>query len=491
MAAGNDLTPLDTTNARCAQSPEFKQGTRMAGDTARRRIFGWMMFDWANQPFFTLLLTFIFGPYFAGVATQMFMDSGLAEAAADARAQSVWSLGQSVTGLLIAFTAPILGALADSTRRRMPWIVAFSVLYCAGTWSLWWMVPDGSTMWISLFAFGVGMVGAEFTIIFTNAMLPDLGDDSEIGGISGSGYALGYAGGVLALIIMLLLFHQGADGKTLIGLDPIFGLDADMHEGTRAVGPFTTIWYILFMIPFFMWVKETPSDSRTSMRTALSDLGRSLRAILKRQSLAAYLASSMLYRDALNALYAFGGVYAVLVLDWSITMIGVFGILGAVSAAVFSWVGGRLDRAHGPRPVILCTIWILIVVCSVIVGMSRDFFFGIPLAEGSSLPDIVFYIVGATIGAAGGALQASSRTMMVRHSDPAHPTQAFGFYALSGKATAFLAPALIGLVTIWTESPRLGLSPVIVLFIIALFLLRWVKAEGEQVEWAASPLPSQ
>ena len=462
----------------------------MAGDTARRRIFGWMMFDWASQPFFTLLLTFIFGPYFAGVATQMFMDSGLAESAADARAQSIWSLGQSVTGLLIAFSAPILGALADSTRRRMPWIIAFSALYCVGTWSLWWMVPDGSTMWISLFAFGVGMIGAEFTIIFTNSMLPGLGNDSEIGGISGSGFALGYAGGVLALIIMLLLFHQGDDGKTLIGLDPIFGLDASMREGTRAVGPFTTIWYLVFMIPFFMWVTEKPSTTRTSMGDALKELGRSIRGILGRHSLAAYLASSMLYRDALNALFAFGGVYAVLVLDWSITMIGVFGILGAVSATIFSWVGGRFDRAFGPRPVIVVTIWMLILVCSVIVGMSRTEFFGIALAEGSNLPDVIFYVVGVVIGAAGGALQASSRTMMVRHSDPAHPTQAFGFYALSGKATAFLAPALIGLVTIWTESPRLGLSPVIVLFIIALYLLRWVKAEGEQVEWAGSPLPS-
>ncbi|MFV2001538.1 MAG: MFS transporter [Paracoccaceae bacterium] len=462
----------------------------MAQISARRRIFGWMMFDWASQPFYTLLLTFIFGPYFAGIATQVFMDSGLSEAASDARAQSLWSLGQTVAGLLIAFSAPLLGAVADSTGRRLPWIVAFSLLFVGGTWALWWMVPDGSNMYQSLFAFGVAMVGAEFALIFTNAMLPGLGDEAEVGGISGSGFALGYAGGVTALLIMLLLFHQGDDGKTLIGLDPILGLDASRREGTRAVGPFTAVWYLLFMIPFFVWVKEGPPKRRTALGTALSELKSSLAAILRRRSLAAYLGSSMLYRDALNALYAFGGVYATLVLDWSITMIGIFGIIGAISAAVFSWIGGRVDRAYGPRPVIVSTIWMLIIVCVIIVGMTRDSILGVALAPGSGLPDIVFFVLGAIIGAAGGALQASSRTMMVRHSDPSHPTQAFGFYALSGKATAFLAPALIGVVTFITESPRLGLSPVIALFVVALFIFRWVKAEGEQVEWAASPLPS-
>lgn len=460
----------------------------MARDSARRRIWGWMMFDWATQPFYTLLLTFVFGPYFAAVATQFFMDSGMTEAVADARAQSIWSLGQTVTGLFIAFTAPLLGAFADTTGRRMPWIVVFSVLYIFGTMALWWMVPDGSAIWVSIFAFGLGMIGAEYATIFTNAILPSLGHHGTIGRISGTGAALGYAGGVVALFIMLLFFAENGSGKTLIGLDPAFGLDAATREGTRAVGPFVAIWYIIFMVPFFMWVHD---DSRpgtgANISAAIADLKQSLASIMHQGSLASYLGSSMLYRDALNALYGFGGVYATLVLDWSITMIGVFGILGAVTAAIFTWIGGRADEKFGPRPVILTTVWILIVVCTVIVGMSRDTFFGLPLIENSLLPDITFYILGAAIGAAGGALQAASRTMMVRHANPDRPTEAFGLYALSGKATSFLAPALIGLTTYLTSSARLGLSPVIGLFILALFLLRWVKPEGNRdIRWSAT-----
>ncbi len=456
----------------------------MTGISHRKRIWGWYFFDWASQPFYTLVLTFVFGPYFAAVATDYFMSTGLAENVADARAQSVWSLGQTITGLFIAFSAPILGAFADNTGRRIPWIVAFSVLYMAGTWGLWWMMPDGSTIWTSLLAFGIGMIGAEYALIFVNAMLPDLGGDDEVGHISGSGMALGYAGGVLSLFIMLLLFVEQGNGKTLIGLDPLFGLDAGAREGTRFVGPFTAIWYLLFMVPFFLWVRDKPTEKKGDTAGALVELARSIKSIAKRRSLAAYLASSMFYRDSLNALYAFGGVYATLVLNWSITNIGVFGIIGAISAAVFTWIGGRADKRFGPKPVIRFNILVLSLVTLVIVGMSRESFFGIPLAEGSTLPDIVFYILGATIGAAGGALQSASRTMMVRHAHPDRPTEAFGLYALSGKATAFLAPALIGMVSYMTNSPRIGVSPVIFLFLLALFLLRWVKADGERAEWA-------
>jgi UMF1 family MFS transporter len=139
---------------------------------------------------------------------------------ADARAQSLWSLGQTVSGILIALCAPILGAFADNTGRRMPWIVLFSIFYVAGAASLWFMLPDGSFLIGALIAFGIGLIGAEFTTIFTNSMLPELGEDSAIGRLSGTGFAWGYTGGVLALFIMLIFFAEGRDGTTLRRLRP-------------------------------------------------------------------------------------------------------------------------------------------------------------------------------------------------------------------------------------------------------------------------------
>ncbi|WP_049645562.1 MFS transporter [Candidatus Rhodobacter oscarellae] len=451
----------------------------MATISARKRIWGWMMFDWATQPFYTVLLTFIFGPYFGLVMAEHFAGQGLEQQAAEARAQSSWATMLTITGLFIAFTAPVLGAIADTRDRRIPWMVLFSLVYIAGTYTLWHMVPDGSAMMLTLIAFGIAMVSAEYMLVFINSMLPTLSKWEDIGEHSGNGFALGYAGGVLALLLVLVLFAEQGNGKTLIGLDPVLGLDAAAREGTRAVGPITMVWFVIFMIPFFLWVRDPVRPNITgSVGDALRQLGRSIAGVTKKPSLFAYLGSSMFYRDALNAIYGFGGFYAGFVLQWEITLIGIFGIVGAVSAALFSWLGGKMDRRFGPKPVIVVNAWILIVVCIVILNMTRESFFGIALAEGSGLPDAMMFILGAAIGGAGGSIQGASRTMMARHADPERPTEAFGLYAFSGKATAFLAPALIAAFTTITQNARLGLAPVVVLFIIALVLLRWVDPEG-------------
>ncbi|MEM8691396.1 MAG: MFS transporter [Pseudomonadota bacterium] len=451
----------------------------MADPSTKRRIWGWFFFDWASQPYHTVLLTFIFGPFFASVATTYFMSEGMNEQAADARAQSIWSLGQTVNGLIIGFGAPFLGAFADTAGRRMPWIIGFSMLYVLGAGSLWFIDPSGSNLWIMLVAFGIGFIGAEYALIFTNAQLPSLGTKEEIGQISGSGFAFGYAGGVLSLMVLLLLFVEQDTGKTLIGLDPLLGLNAEEREGTRFTGPFVATWFAAFMIPYFIWVREPKSERRGTFGSAMDSLKSSIKSLWHQPSLASYLGSSMLYRDGLNGLYAFGGTYALLVLNWQIVQVGIFGIISAIAASAFSFVGGRLDKRLGPKPVIIGTVWGLIGVCVVLVSMSREMFFGVPLDAASRLPDAVFFGCGMLIGGLGGVLQSASRSLMVRHARHDAPTESFGLYGLSGRATAFIAPALIGIVTAMTENARLGISPVIVLFLLGLILLRWVKAEGE------------
>ncbi|MFB0994923.1 MAG: MFS transporter [Paracoccaceae bacterium] len=122
----------------------------------------------------------------------------------------------------------------------------------------------------------------------------------------------------------------------------------------------------------------------------------------------------------------------------------------------------------------------MIAVCITLVFMDRNQFFGMTVAPDSGLVDVMFYICGAIIGGAGGMLQAASRTMMVRHVTENDAAQSFGLYALSGKVTSFLAPAAIALATILTGSPRLGITPLIALFLFGLILLHWVKEQGEQ-----------
>ncbi|KJZ21102.1 MFS transporter [Loktanella sp. S4079] len=454
----------------------------------KKRIWGWMAFDWASQPYYTLGLTFIFGPYFASVATAYLQSGGLDVDTANAQAQSIWSTGQVFAGLFIALTAPFLGAFADQSGRKLPWIAGFSVIYVIAAFSLWGLMPDSSSVWLYMAIFFIGFIAAESALNFTNAILPSLGNDEQVGRISGSGAAFGYWGGVLALILILLLLAENGDsGKTLIGRDPLFGLNAAEKEGTRAVGPFIAIWYAVFMIPFFLWVRDTPQaqPARATIRSTMRSLGDTLKNVAKRRSLRSFLLASMFYRDAVNALYAYGGFYAKLVLGWEITQIGVFGVIAAIAAAITTWVGGLADQKFGPKPVIITAVWAMIAVSCIIVGMSREAIFGVPLAAESSLPDVIFFVCGAVIGGAGGAVYAASRSLMVYHSHPDRPAEAFGLFALSGKATAFLAPALIGLVSWLSGNVQIGFTPVIFLFILGLFLLRWVNNDGERAEWSA------
>jgi MFS transporter, UMF1 family len=449
--------------------------------STRQRIWGWYMFDWASQPYNTLLLTFIFAPY-----VKELLEDGTA-------AQSAWGFGVGGAGLVIAVLAPFLGALADTAGNRMRWIWLFSALYVVGSAGLWFAAPGDVNLVLVLGCFALGLIGMEFATTFTHAMLPGLGRREDLGRISGNGWAIGYLGGLVALVLMLAFFAESAaTGRTFLGFEPAFGFDAEAREGTRFVGPLTAIWYIVFMIPFFLWVRDPPPvrARRGAVIEALGGLAATVRSLPRRPSLFSYLGASMFYRDGLNGMYAFGGIYAAGVLGWSVVDTGVFGLLAIVTGALFAWLGGRADSAFGPKPVIRTCILTLTAVAIAIVFVSRDSVFGVAVPDGSRLPDIIFYVIGALIGAAGGSLQAASRTMMVHQSDPARMTEAFGLYALAGKATSFIAPLSIGFVTWWTGSQQLGVTPLILLFLLGLVLLAWVNPDGDRAEpWSSASSP--
>lgn len=449
--------------------------------TAKKRIWGWWFFDWASQPYNTLLLTFIFGPYFAEVARAHFAAAGQGVELAKASSQAYWTGAQTVTGIIIAILAPVLGVVADGGGRKLPWIWVFSVMYVLGAAMIWSTVPGMPTLFWSAFWFSFGFIGMELATNFTNALMPSLASRGEMGRVSGSGFAFGYLGGVAALFIFLLFFAEDAKtGRTMIGLVPAFGLDPASREGTRAVGPFTAVWYVVFMIPFALWVKEPVARRVARAGPGIAALGRAVANLRHRPSLLVFLLSSMFYRDALNATYALGGAFASNVMGWTVIQSGTFGIIAAIAATVASWLGGRLDSGIGPKPVIALSLVVLTATVVVMLNLTPSHVFGLAVAEGSGLPNQVFYACGVAIGAAGGIAQAASRTLMAFHATLDDAAGDFGFYGLSGKATAFLAPALITLATTAFGSARLGIMPLVGLFLLGLVLLIWVKPYGEK-----------
>ena len=419
----------------------------------RRRIWGWSFFDWAQQPYATLGLTFIFAPYFAGRRGRFLRSRrsrgprGRKRRASGLRHRR-WRASSSRS------RPPFFGAYADATQRKTPWFVLFIATAVICSAGLWVLEPDGSGLYLALALFWIGFVALGIRL------QPQQRDPAEPrhGGRGGAGSAAARPPSATGAEFCRSSSCCCSSPRTTPGgrssaLEPALGLDGAAREGTRFVGPFIAIWFAVFAISRSFSGSATrrgagrdpaPGSSSATSRRACAASSRD-------RPSAVSLLSSMLYRDALTALYAYGGIYATLVLDWTVVDIGVFGIIAAIAAAILSWVGGLADQRYGPKPVIRGTILVLVAVGCVIIGMSRTSLFGIPLAPDSTLPDTIFYVCGAAIGGAGGALYSASRSMMVRHCRVDNAAEAFGLFALTGRATAFLAPALITVFTDWTQ----------------------------------------
>ncbi len=437
------------------------------GYADRKGIAGWMMFDWATQPFHTLIITFVFAPYFAAHVAET-----------PVRGQEIWGLAVGLGGLGIALTAPVLGAIADATGKRKPWIAAFSVLGIVGCSMLWFAMPGGTDMTLVLIALILGLFGMEYAAVFNNAMMPDLVPRSRLGRLSGSAWALGYIGGIVSLVIVLgFLAAQPTTGRTLFGLEPLFGLDPTTFEGDRASGPLSALWYMIFVLPMFLFTPDARARHFTTeaARQGLRHLGKTLMGLPKRQSFFSYLISSMFYRDALNTLYTFGGIYAAGVLKWTTIQIGIFGVLAATVGVFGAWAGGQVDDRRGSKLVVNTCIVVLILCCLLVLSTAPGEVLFIQFGAESKLPNYAFYFAGCVIGAAGGALQAASRTLLVDQVPHDEVTEGFGLYALSGKATTFVGPFLIAGATWIFDNQRLGVTPVILLFLVGLALLPRVK----------------
>ena len=225
----------------------------------RSAVISWIFFDWAAQPYFTLITTFVFAPYFA---THVASDP--------ASGQALWGFATAAAGLMIALMSPVLGAIADASGRRKPWIAAFGALLVIGSCLMWFGKPgDASVIPPLLLAYGIATIGAEFATVFNNAMMPSLVPPDQIGRLSGTGWATGYVGGILSLILVLgFLAASPETGRTLFGFTPLFGLDPVTHQGDRITGPLTGIWFIIFVLPMFLLTPDYPAKRRCAKRCA-------------------------------------------------------------------------------------------------------------------------------------------------------------------------------------------------------------------------------
>ncbi|TIX82019.1 MAG: MFS transporter, partial [Mesorhizobium sp.] len=435
-----------------------------------RGIWGWMLFDWAAQPFFTVITTFIFGPYFV---SRMASDPETGQAA--------WGYGIAAAGLAIAVLSPILGSVADQTGPRKPWIALFAAIKITSLCLLWFAAP-GSNLFLVVLFFSLASVAAEFSTVFNDSMMPRLVPKSEIGRISNMAWGLGYLGGMIALIVVVAFMASSPEtGKTIVGLDPMLGLDPKFGEDARATGPFAAAWYFLFILPMFFFTPDAAKGIPLgpAVREGLSELKSTLGEVRKRSGIFRFLVARMIYQDGVNALLALGGAFAAAMFHWSITEIGLFGIILNVVAIVGCLVAARLDVALGSKTIVMISLVLLSIATIGIISTGPGYtLFGawmMPGADSGGMfgtpAEKAYIFFGLLIGLAFGPVQASSRSYMARSVTAAESGRYFGIYALAGRATSFAAPFMVATITLASGSPRLGMGAIVLFLGVGLSIL--------------------
>ena len=317
-------------------------------------IGGWVLFDWAAQPFYTLITTFLFAPYFV----QGFMIDPVA-------GQSLWGFVTAAAGVAVALLSPVLGAMADASGRLKPWIFGWSAVFIAAQGALWFAAPgDMGALPLIITAIVAAILAAEFSTVLTNAMMPSLVGPRAQGRLSGFGWAAGYAGGLLALVIFAaVLLVQDGEETTLLGFAPLLPLDPEAGEGARFTGPFAAVWYLIFVVPLFLFTPDLRGPKHAlsaAARSGWREFGRTVRNVWQYKNVVRFLFARLLYTDGLSAIFAFGGIYAVSVFGWGSATLGLFGIVLAATAGIGAALGGVLDDRVGAKPVILAALLLLI-----------------------------------------------------------------------------------------------------------------------------------
>ena len=404
-----------------------------------KKIFNFALYDFANSAFTTIIITFIFATYFAKqIAPNPVMG------------QSYWGWTIGITGFLVAIIGPIVGSFADKKNRIVFFVRCFSLLCIVFTALLWFSKPSQSYLLYTLVIVGIANLFYELSLIFYNSLLKDISKNKNLGKSSGFGFALGYIGGIIILLISIKLF---------IDTDNLpFGLTKEESKNVRAIALLVSIWFLIFSIPFlFFAIKKR--ETKKNYHIKFSDL-KKLLWNKKITTLGKFLIARMLYADGLNAIIVMGGIFAVGVFNLEIKDLLKLSIIMNVTAFIGAFAGGIINDKYGSKILIIFSlIGLIFSSIAILFTFSASTFFYLAAINGLFI----------------GPIQSASRVVITSMLNKDDQGKGFGLFATSGKLTSFLGPLLVSTVTFLSESQRIGFSAAIILLLFGLIVLLNIK----------------
>ena len=432
----------------------------------RRQVVSWALWDWATQPFNSVILTFVFTALY--LTSDTFLDPAVAALGEGdpayelALSELASALGWAITiaGVLIAVLAPVLGQRADVAGRRKVWLGGATAALVLCMIALFFVqgAPSYFVLGISLIA--AGTVFSEIAGVNYNAMLVQVSTPKTVGKVSGLGWGLGYVGGIVALVLVVV--------ATTFDW---WGMPTDDGLAYRVIALGCAVWTLLFAWPVLVYVPEAPPAprrERVSFWRSYVVLVQDIVALWRgSRPTFWFLLASAVFRDGLAGVFAFGAVIAAVAFHFSSNEVLIFGIAANLLAGVSTIVAGRFDDRFGPRAVILTALGGL-VAAGLLVFFLHD--------SGK----LVFWVFGLVLTLFVGPAQAASRSFLARVTPAGRESEIFGLYATTGRAASFLSPLLWATFIAVFGATYWGVLGIVVVLAAGLVLMVFVKVPAEQ-----------
>jgi len=447
----------------------------------------WAMYEFSRSPYLSLVTIYVFAPYFTNTVI-----------GDPIRGQGMWSLANTISGFLVAILAPLTGAMSDRMGRRKPWIIGIMVLSVPSCIALWWAMPGtegGLPANFILAMIVILAMGFSCGEVFHNSMLPSIVDARRLGSLSGLGLAVGNAGSMIALTVVLFTIALPASDAidwSILPDKPMFGLDPALHEHERIAGVIAGVWLLLFHLPLLMWTPDRAATGVSIARSVSEGLNQ-LWATVKRarqvSNVGTYLLARMLYTDGLVALIAYAGIYVSAQFHWDVATMMLFGLALTPAGIAGGLLGGWIDHRIGSKKAIQIAVGGAILSMTSAISITPDqILFFIPYDPETAepvwafpyfrtLPEFLYLLLFIILVIFIGAIFSNSRAMMARISPVSSMTQFFGLYAVSGWATAFVGHGLVAFFTTTFDSQRAGFASPILLLSLGWLIVFRVREE--------------
>ncbi|MFV0633003.1 MFS transporter [Demequina sp.] len=460
------MSPHDDVLPSVADAPGYPDADRVP----RKQVWAWALWDWATQPFNSVIITFVFTALY--LTEDGFIDPDIAALGAgdpaydSAMAALDANLGWGMTaaGLLVALLAPVLGQRADASGRRKSWLGVTTLMLVACVAGLYFVEPTPDAFWLGAGLIALGSVIAEIANVNYYAMMVQVSTPRTMGRVSGLGWGLGYMGGILALVIVVVL-----------DTFDWFGMDTSNGMAYRLIALGCAVWTLAFAWPLFVAVPEAPRAERprVGLLRGYAVLWSDLRSLwADARPTLWFLLASAVYRDGLGGVFTFGAIIAAKAFGFSDQQVIIFGIAANLVAGVSTMIAGRFDDVWGPRRVILLALGVIVGAGVVIVALHE-------------VGAIVFWVCGLLLSGMVGPAQAASRSLLARLTPPGRGAEMFGLYATTGRAASFMSSAMWALAITVFGATIWGTLGVISVVALGLVLMLFVHTPADRGAMAA------